>query len=63
VGKPGFYVAVYNKGGKQKVGVLEETLMSEKEARERVVCVCKANQVSPIPLPSDLGESYTVRER
>jgi hypothetical protein len=32
--KPGFYVAVYNKGGNQKVGVLENTLMSEKEARE-----------------------------
>jgi hypothetical protein len=31
----GFYVAVYNKGGKQKIGVLEDTLMSEKEARER----------------------------
>jgi hypothetical protein len=36
VGKPGFYVAVYNKGGKQKVGILEDTLLSEKEARERV---------------------------
>jgi hypothetical protein len=34
VGKPGFYVAVYNKGGNQKVGVLKDTLMSEKEARE-----------------------------
>jgi hypothetical protein len=33
--KPGFYVAVYNKGGNQKVSVLEDTLMSEKEARER----------------------------
>jgi hypothetical protein len=33
VGKPGFYIAVYNKGGNQKVGVLEDTLMSEKEAR------------------------------
>jgi hypothetical protein len=32
--KPGFYVAVYNKGGNQKVGVLEDTLMSEKEAVE-----------------------------
>jgi hypothetical protein len=34
MGKSGFYVAVYNKGGNQKVGVLEYTLMSEKEARE-----------------------------
>jgi hypothetical protein len=34
VGKPGFYVAVYNKGGNLKVGILEDTLMSEKEARE-----------------------------
>jgi hypothetical protein len=33
VGKPGFYVAVYNKGGKQKVGFLEDNLMCEKEAR------------------------------
>jgi hypothetical protein len=33
VGKPGFYVEVYNKGGKHKVGVLEDTLMREKEAR------------------------------
>jgi hypothetical protein len=32
--KPGFYVVVYNKGGKKKVGVLEYTLMSDKEARE-----------------------------
>jgi hypothetical protein len=34
MGKPGFYVAVYNKGGKQKIGVLEGTLMSEKEVLE-----------------------------
>jgi hypothetical protein len=34
VRKPGFYVAVYTKRGNQKVGVLEDTLMSEKEARE-----------------------------
>jgi hypothetical protein len=33
MGKPCFYVAVYNKGGNQKVGFLEDTLMSEKEAR------------------------------
>jgi hypothetical protein len=26
VGTPGFYVVVYNKGGNQKVGVLEDTL-------------------------------------
>jgi hypothetical protein len=29
VGKPGFYVAVYSKVGNQKVGDLEDTLMSE----------------------------------
>jgi hypothetical protein len=34
VGKPGFYVVLYNKGDTQKVGILEDTLMSEKEARE-----------------------------
>jgi hypothetical protein len=45
VGKPGFYVAVYNKGGKQKVGVLEETFMSEKEARERSGRLREANLV------------------
>jgi hypothetical protein len=35
VGKPGFYVAVYKNLGKHKVGVLEDTLMGEKEERER----------------------------
>jgi hypothetical protein len=39
VGKPGFYVVLYNKGGNQKVDVLEDTLMSEKEARERAGCL------------------------
>jgi hypothetical protein len=47
VEKPGFYVAVYNKGGNQKVGVLEDTIMSEKEARERAGC--RRNQCSPHP--------------
>jgi hypothetical protein len=46
VGKPGFYIAVYNKGVKQKVGVLEDTLMSEKEAREQSGCLREANRVS-----------------
>jgi hypothetical protein len=46
VGKPGFYVAVYNKGGKQKVGVLVDTFMSEKEARERAGCLQEANRAS-----------------
>jgi hypothetical protein len=32
--KPGFYVAMCNKGGNQKVGILEDTLMSKKEAQE-----------------------------
>jgi hypothetical protein len=46
VGKSGFYVVVYNKGGQQKVGVLEETLMSAKEAREGVRRLREANRVS-----------------
>jgi hypothetical protein len=46
VGNPGFYVAVYNKGGNQKVGVLEYTLMSEKKARERVGRLREANRAS-----------------
>jgi hypothetical protein len=46
VGKPGLYVAVYNKGGNQKVDVLEDTLMSEKEARKRAGCLREANQAS-----------------
>jgi hypothetical protein len=46
VGKPGIYVAVYNKGGDQKFGVLEDTLMSEKEARERVGRLREANRAS-----------------
>jgi hypothetical protein len=33
--KPGFYVPLYNKGGDHKVDILEDTIMSEKEARER----------------------------
>jgi hypothetical protein len=46
VRKPGFYAVVYNKGGKQKVGVLEDILMSEKEARERVGRLHEANRAS-----------------
>jgi hypothetical protein len=46
MGKPGFYVEVYNKGGNQKVCVLEDTLMSEKEARERAGCLREANRAS-----------------
>jgi hypothetical protein len=44
--KPGFYIAVYKKGGTQKVGVLEDTLMSEKEAREQAGRLREANQAS-----------------
>jgi hypothetical protein len=44
--KAGFYVAVYNNGGKQKVGFLEDTLMSEKEARGQVGRLCEANRAS-----------------
>jgi hypothetical protein len=44
VGKPGFYVAVYKKGGNQKVGVLEDTLMVENEARGRAGRLREANR-------------------
>jgi hypothetical protein len=44
--KPGFYVAVYNKGGNQKVGFLEDTLMSEKEVRERAGRLREENRAS-----------------
>jgi hypothetical protein len=50
VGKPGFYVAVYNKGGNQKFGVLEDPLMSEKEARERAGRLREAKPVPTVPL-------------
>jgi hypothetical protein len=46
VEKTGFYVAVYNKGGNQKVGVLEDTLLSEKEARERAGRLREENRAS-----------------
>jgi hypothetical protein len=46
VRKPGFYVAVYNNGGKQKVGVLEDTLMREKGSRERAGRLREANRAS-----------------
>jgi hypothetical protein len=46
MGKPGFYVAVYIKGGNQKIGVLEDTMMSEKEARERAGRLREENWVS-----------------
>jgi hypothetical protein len=46
VHKPGFYVAVCNNGGNQKVGVLKYTLMSEKEARERAGRLREANRAS-----------------
>jgi hypothetical protein len=44
--KPGLYVAVYKKGGKQKVGVLEDTRMCEKEAQERAGRLGEANRAS-----------------
>jgi hypothetical protein len=37
---------VYNQGGKQKVGILEDTLMSENEVRERVGRLRDANRAS-----------------
>jgi hypothetical protein len=39
-------MSVYNKGDKQKVGVLEDNLMSEKEARERSGSLWEANRAS-----------------
>jgi hypothetical protein len=44
VGNPGFYVAVYNKRCNQKVGILEDTLMSEKEARALAGSLREANR-------------------
>jgi hypothetical protein len=44
--KPAFYVAVYNKGGNQKVSVLEDTIMSEKDAQERAGRLREANRAS-----------------
>jgi hypothetical protein len=38
MGTPGFYVVVYSRGG-HKDGILEDALMSEKEARERAGCL------------------------
>jgi hypothetical protein len=46
VGKPGLYVAVYEKGGKQKVEVLEDTLMRETEALERAGRLRESNRAS-----------------
>jgi hypothetical protein len=46
VGKRGFYVAVYNKGGKHNVGILEDTLMSQKEVRERAGRLRESNRAS-----------------
>jgi hypothetical protein len=40
------YAAVYNTGGKQKVGVLEDTIMSENEARELAGRLLEANRAS-----------------
>jgi hypothetical protein len=55
MGKPGFYVAVYKKGGKQKFGILEDTLMSENEARERPGRLQEGNRAltagAAVPLP------------
>jgi hypothetical protein len=45
IGKPGFCVAVYTNGGRYKAGILEDTLMSEKEARERAGCQRESNRV------------------
>jgi hypothetical protein len=46
LGKPGLYVAVYNKGGNQKFGVLEDTVMSDKEAWERAGRLQEAKRAS-----------------
>jgi hypothetical protein len=68
VGKPGFYVAACNKGGKQKVGILEDTIMIEKDARKRAghlrdTCGKQTEHrqlVLPVPLP--LGQSLRYPE-
>jgi hypothetical protein len=44
--RPGLYATVYNKGGKQKVDILEDTLMSEKDVRERSGSLREANRAS-----------------
>jgi hypothetical protein len=46
MGKTGFYVVVYNKGVNQKAGVLEDTLVIDKEAWERARRLWEANRVS-----------------
>jgi hypothetical protein len=46
VGKPGFYVVMYKKGGTQKVSVLEDTVMSEKEAQEQAGRLREENRAS-----------------
>jgi hypothetical protein len=51
MGNPGLYVAVYNKGVNQKVGVLEDTLISEKEMRERAGRLREANRASAAGAP------------
>jgi hypothetical protein len=46
LGKPVFYGAVYNKGGNHNVGVMEDTLISKKEARERARLQREANHAA-----------------
>jgi hypothetical protein len=45
MGKPGFYVVVYNKGG-DKVVFLKDTLMSKTGARERAGLLRESNWAS-----------------
>jgi hypothetical protein len=65
MGEPGFYVAGYNKGGNQKVGVLADTLMIEKEARERAGRLREANRASAAgaACTPPIGESFRHPER
>jgi hypothetical protein len=44
--KSRFFVAVYNKGGKEKVGVLEDTIISEKEVWKWAGSLWEANPAS-----------------
>jgi hypothetical protein len=66
MGTPGFYVAVYNEGVKQNGGVLEDTLMSEKEARELLIRAPMRNKPGVRRLAPNLkgpcGECYTARK-
>jgi hypothetical protein len=45
-GETGILFVVYNKGGEQNIGIVEDTVMSEKEAREQAGFLREANRAS-----------------